>query len=119
MKMIEKNSPIIRPRIVALVNRPLTQYRMRVPMVPSWPGTLSAWSAPRPFPRSIEKHVLQSRITRRIRHPPETVNISYCYNLPVVDNPDSPSMSLCNVQVVSRQDSCDTSLGLTVNPVFH
>src|SRR5207249_10179713 len=53
MKIIEKNSPVTRPRIVALVNRPLTQYRMRVPMVPSGPGTLSAWSAPRPFPRSI------------------------------------------------------------------
>src|SRR6266568_3740317 len=102
MKIIEKNSPMTRPRIVALVNRPLTQYRMRVPMVPSGPGTLSVWSAP-----------------RRIRHLSETLDVSHCHNFSVVDDRNPPRMRLSNIQVVSRQDRGNTSLSLTADPVLH
>src|SRR6266568_8900106 len=48
MKITEKPSPIIRPRIVALVNRPFTQYRTRTPTVPSGLATLIVEPSPRP-----------------------------------------------------------------------
>src|SRR5437660_575257 len=48
MKITEKASPITSPRIVALVNRPFTQYRTRIPTVPSGLATLIVGPGPRP-----------------------------------------------------------------------
>src|SRR5438477_531302 len=48
MKISEKASPITSPRIVAFVNRPFTQYRTRIPTVPSGLATLIVGPGPRP-----------------------------------------------------------------------
>src|SRR2546426_9443824 len=55
MKTTEKASPIINPRIVALVNRPFTQYRTRIPTFPSGLATLIVDSGPRPSPQSTAR----------------------------------------------------------------
>src|SRR2546425_11977623 len=88
-------------------------------MVPSGPGTLSVGPAPRLFLGQSQKHVLQSRITRRIGQSPKTLNISHGHNLPVIDDRNPPRMCLGHVQVVSRQDRCNPSLRLAANPVLH
>src|SRR6267143_1093107 len=46
VKITANASPIQSPTIVALVNLPFTQYRTRIPTVPSGLATLIVWPAP-------------------------------------------------------------------------
>src|SRR2546426_5435152 len=71
------------------------------------------------FLSQSQKHVFQSRITRGIGQSPQTLNVSHCHNLPVIDYGDPPRVRLSHVQVVSRQDRRHATLCLTANPVFH
>src|SRR5436309_15787454 len=71
------------------------------------------------FLSQSQKHVFQSRITRGIGQSPQTLNVSHCHNLPVIDYGDPPRVRLGHVQVVGREDRRHATLCLVTYPVLH
>src|SRR2546425_2499322 len=70
------------------------------------------------FLSQSQKHVFQSRITRGIGQSPQTLNISHCHNLPVIDYGGPPRVRLGHVQVVGREDRRHATLCLVTYPVL-
>src|SRR5690242_14612013 len=68
--------------------------------------------------RQSQEYIFQSRVARRIRHMPQTLNVANRDNLSVINNRDPTSVRLSDVQVVGRKYRRNALLRLPANPVF-
>src|SRR5467141_4990398 len=75
VKMTANDSPIQSPIIVALVNLPFTQYRTRIPTVPSGLATLIVEPGPHPSLRSTARTRLP--VSHRSRCSPYAADPQY------------------------------------------